>query len=334
MLENVSWTVTMFSFTNELVLGYQSPNQLLRSIADEHLANSVELDNFQHFATAPDISDEEVEEFRSLVDERGFNLVEMGIYLDAALHPGRLMDDSERIDYLARQIRSARRLGFSAVKMMFGVDFAILDGLVPVLEQERVVLNQEVQGATRPDSPELDRQRDYAATRGQGLLGFVFDSSACMAACPVTYLDELRRLGVPKDVVRILEEDWPSDRTSSTREAVEALTKDLDLPAQTKVRLGMPFMRFGNTPVEEFREFLHSCSVVQLKYWDLEDDANRVSGPMASVARELQRLDYAGPLTSEWGGHEWLSGPGFDAVSMTRGHRALFDTVAATSDPK
>jgi sugar phosphate isomerase/epimerase len=322
------WAVAMFSFTTEIVRGELTPQDLLLGARAARLAELFEIDGFQHFATFPDVSEDEADLFRADVDRLGIRLTALGIYDDFYIDPRRRAGVAGRISYLEQQIESAGRLGFPAVKIMWGVDLEVLDGLRPCLDRVGISLHQEAQGALCVDAPDVERRVEFAG-RHPDLFGFVFDLSACMYGAPVTYLEELRRLGVPGEVVRLIAEEWPADRDGAVRDRVLALTDRVGLSPTARLRLMMPFGRFGNSRVSEFRDFLRLASVIHLKFWDLCDDDSIVSAPIGELCRELGRIGFAGPLTSEWGGHEWLDGPGFDAITMTCGHRSLVEAAVA-----
>ena len=323
-LADPDWAVTLFSFTTELVAG-TPPEEVLDTVVTEAGIRRVEIDGFQHFAGLPRVTDAEAAAFREQTDRLGISLTELGIYADTGLRSDRLLTQDETVSYLADQVDSAAKLGFPAVKIMFGVDPAILEGLRPHLERTGIPIYQEVQGPIRIDSPELDRQREFAASRGPELFGFVFDLSACMPALPVTYLEALRRLSVPEEAVRILDEEWAADRTGSVRRRVGELTAAAGLPHSVQPMLAMPFLRFGSSSVKEFRDFLPEVSIVHLKFWDLDDADGRVSTPIADLRAELGALGFSGPVTTEWGGHEYLDPGRYTALDMTRQHRELYD---------
>jgi hypothetical protein len=331
-LADPNWAVTLFSFTTDLVAGVD-PNALVQKIATEAGIRRFEIDGFQHFAGLPRIGDAEAAEFRELVRRLELELTELGIYADLALHGDRLLTVEETVQYLADQVESAAKLGFPAVKVMFGIDPAIQQGLLPTLERHGIPLYQEVQGPVRIDSPELDRQRKFASQHGNGLLGFVLDSSACMPAVPVTYLEELRTNRAPDAAIRLLENDWAGDRTGTVRAEFTRLTAAAGLHPSLHPLLAMPFLRFGSAPVAEFRDFLPEVSIVHLKFWDLEDADGRVSRPIADLRRELGAIGFDGPVTSEWGGHEYLDAGEYTPLDMTRRHRELYDGAIATDGP-
>lgn len=314
------WAVTMFSFTRELMAGSVHPTELLVGARKAGLASAFEIDGFQHFGTLPDVDEDEATSFRAAVDEHGIRLTQLGVYDDLFVDPWHRADVTSRVAYLERQIASAARLGFRAAKVAWGVDAEVLDGLRPCLDRLGLTLNQEAQGSLRADSPEVD-QRVESALRFPDNFGFVFDLSACMYGLPITYVEDLRRLGVPERAVRLLADEWPSQGGAIRDRVFDAAGS---VSPEAELRLSMPFGRFGNSQVAEFRDFLRLVDVVHLKYWDLDDQDGIISSPLRDLAGELAQIGFRGPLTSEWGGHEWLSPDDADATTMTRGHRSLF----------
>lgn len=323
------WAVTLFSFTRELMRGEMSSTEFLVHLRESEIARSFEIDGFQHFATLPDVDRREESTFRTAVSEHDIQLTQLGVYDDLFIDPRSPADAGSRVAYIARQIESASRLGFTSVKIAWGLELEILDGLRPYLERLGMSLNQEAQGSIRATSPDLARRVELAL-HFPDQFGFVFDLSACMYGLPVTYLDDLRRLAVAEEAVRLLGEEWPMGG-DSIRGAVLAAAGPISPDAQ--LRLSMPFGRFGNSNVSEFRDFLAFVDVVHLKFWDLEDEAGIVSSPIRDLARELERTDFAGPITSEWGGHEWLPAGAADGEGMTRAHREVFRSAIRADTP-
>lgn len=323
------WAVTMFSFTRELMRGHLGATELLVHLRKSGVARSFEIDGFQHFATLPEVDRREATAFRTAVDEHDITLTQFGVYDDLFIDPRSAADTGSRVAYIARQIESASRLGFTSVKIAWGLEIEILEALRPHLDRLGMSLNQEAQGSIRATSPDLARRVELAL-RFPDQFGFVFDLSACMYGLPVTYLEDLRRLGVAEEAVRLLEDEWPMGGDSirgAVFDAAGAISPDAQL------RLSMPFGRFGNSNVSEFRDFLAFVDVVHLKFWDLEDRAGIVNSPIRDLARELKRTGFAGPITSEWGGHEWLPAASADGESMTRAHREVFRSAIRGGHP-
>ncbi|VXC24861.1 conserved hypothetical protein [Arthrobacter sp. 9AX] len=326
------WAVTMFSFTNELIRGERTPLQLVEALLDAQVTDQIEIDAPQHFVSYPRINATEASELRRLMERRQARLSILGIYNDAGSRKDYRFTLDQAEAYLADQIRAASEMGFRATRIMFGVDAPLLKRIAVHAESYGLPVLQEVQGVIRPDSPEFVRQIETLDQIGSDKLGFVFDLSACMAGLPVTYLESLRREGIPTNVVTYLEQAWHTEPAARVQERLERLTADLNLNAATMARLGMPFGRFGHSQVSDWREHLGRFSAIHLKYWDLFDEDHRVSKPIADLRREFGAINYKGIVTSEWGGHEWSSPEDGTPIEMSLGHRALYDASLFATD--
>lgn len=314
----------MFSFTADLLRARRTPLELMAQVVDEGLARIIEIDGAQHFASYPHFSPAEVEQ---LADERarlGISFGMFGVYDDRARRPGHLHTLDESVAYLSRQMEVAAQLGFVAVRIAFGIDPDLLARLAVEAERWGVSVWQEVQGATQPGE-QFERQQLAIERIGSDKLGFVFDTSACMPALPVTYLEELRRIGVPEDVVNHLDAEWSVSDPATLRAGLDGRMPGASLNPEQSLRLSMAFGRFGHTSMADWRDVLPHFRAIHLKYWDLEDEDQRVSRPLADVRRMFGSAGFDGLVTSEWGGHEWMADA--DAFRMTREHRAIYDSA-------
>src|SRR5690606_8772711 len=143
------------------------------------------------------------------------------------------------------------------------------------------------------------------------------DSSMLMPSLPPTYLDALRRGGVDEELASRLEHDW---RARETHDAVVSTLREGRVPPAVHTLFMDLLVRFGRSEITDLEPLLPLTSGVHLKFWDLDDTGGRVSRPIADLGAALRRHGFAGTLTSEWGGHEWLD---TDPAEMTRAHLAL-----------
>lgn len=327
----MTWAFTMFSLTHEFIVGDRSPAQLLEDVVDANLANVIEIDAPQYFESYPHFSGEELDKFRACVERHGIQLSILGVYNDFGIRRGRPLDLDETETYIARQLEVAGLLGFAAARISFGVAPELLQRLAHHAEQYGVPLLQEAQGPLTPTGREFESQRAAIDRIGSQYLGFVFDLSMCMPRLPITYLEELRRVGMPEVAVRYLDEAWLTEDMGTIRERLSQLTSGAALTPDAPARLFLMFGRFGRTQVADWRDALGEFDAVHLKYWDLEDDDGRVSTPLADFRREFDSIGYHGVVTSEWGGHEWFVDGQPGGIDMARRHRAMFDAAANRS---
>jgi hypothetical protein len=76
-------------------------------------------------------------------------------------------------------------------------------------------------------------------------------------------------------------------------------------------------VRFGRSHASVITEVLPWVGAFHLKFWDLDDSDDRVSGPIRDLGAVLRGTGFSGTLCSEWGGHEWLDD---DPTEITRDH--------------
>ncbi|MFF2315312.1 hypothetical protein ACFVTE_03490 [Arthrobacter sp. NPDC058097] len=315
------WAITMFSLTNELLAGQPNATQLIDDVLDLGISSHIEVDGFQGFSSFPRVSREEIHRFRSLMEQRSAQPTILGVYTDPGTRRSGVFADDEMAEFLAGQICSAADLGFAMARVAFGVSAKVLELILPVLESTRIQLVQEVQAAIRPDSPELVVQLETLDRIESPYLGLLLDTSTSMPRLPISYLRQLRQVGVAKGLVEALDLQWEDH-------GAEALRSDIfgqipKLSPQAGSLLMMPLLRFGNTPIHHWDTLLPRFTAVHLKYWDLEDDDQRVSAPIAHLLGELRSFGYSGPLVSEWGGHEWCESEDSSGAKVALQHYDL-----------
>ncbi|MFD1715420.1 hypothetical protein ACFSBZ_13170 [Amnibacterium flavum] len=325
---DTTWATTLYSFTNELMEGAASPDELIQEIVSSGLATAIEVDAAQHFASFPAIDEDEAARTRDAIQRVGATPTMLGIYADIRIDSRGRRDQEELRMFVLRQLEAAATVGFFGARVGLGALSAdFISSLIPDLERLDVKLLEEVQGGARPDSPAIDRHRELRARYDTESIGFVFDSSLVMAAFPVTWRDSLIASGATEELLSAADDLWRGRRPDAwTR--LQALAEPLRLAPPALRRLEMPFRRFGCSQVAEWEDFLADTTSVHLKYWDLVDDDDRVSGPTREIRSALEATGYSGFVCSEWGGHDWLEADTHSAFAMTRGHRDLFEAAA------
>jgi sugar phosphate isomerase/epimerase len=316
----VTLGTTLFSLTNEWLSGAWTLDSMLRRVAADGLGPGLEVVGFQSFRDFPAVSATDAATLRSAVDEHGLVPSALGVYVDTALRPGRLMGVEQGEAYLLPQLEAAHRLGFPLVRVGLGMDLALVERLVPTLERLDVVLVLEVQGPTTMDSPVLSSTVELFERLQSGALGLVLDFSLSMTGLPVTFLARLRRDGMDVELEEALVTMWSGGGTAA--QFVE-LAHARGAPEAVVARGLSPFIRFGSSDPAQFAPILPWVRHVHAKYWDLEDAERHVVVPHAAFLRLLTDAGYDGPVSSEWGGSEWLEADDVDAFALTRRHLNL-----------
>ncbi|WP_251452531.1 sugar phosphate isomerase/epimerase [Microbacterium sp. Marseille-Q6648] len=317
--DEARWTLAASGFNvTPLVIAADRPATDLVVDLARNVARVVELEPGQLWRTFPAPEDAEVDAFRDRLAAAGGSVSIVGASLDDWTGAGQRLDDDERLAFLLPQLRAASRVGAQGVRLPIGqAGRALLQRLVPHLEQLDLVLLEEIQGQQTPDSPATSAALDSIAALDHPLVRVLVDISMLMPALPLSYLERLRAGGIPHDLVARLENDW---RDPATAEAVVTHLRSGAVPGAVHTLYMNLLVRFGRSDATVLRGILPLVGAFHLKFWDLDDSDGRVSNPIRDVGTLLRGSDFTGTLCSEWGGHEWLDD---DPYEITRGHLEL-----------
>lgn len=315
-----------FNWTPEVIRAERAATDIAVGIVEDGVATTIEIEPGQLWRSFPAISDAEVDAFRSRLEAAGGAVSILGGSLDDWALPARRRTDEERAEFLVPQLRAAARLGAAGVRVPFGQAGAeLLRRVQPVLAELDVVLYEEIQGQQTLDVPTNAENLALLESLDDPHVRVLIDISMLMPSLPPSYLEELRAAGVNEALVDRLADEW---RAPETHDAVVAALRGGDVPPAVHTLFMDLLVRFGRSTVADLEPLLPLTAGVHLKFWDLDDTDGRVSQPIADIGAALRRAGFAGSLTSEWGGHEWLAD---DPAAMTRAHLSLARRALAGS---
>ncbi len=318
-----TWTLSAsaFNLTPEVIRAERTAPDLALSLVERGIASAVEIELGQMWRGFPAPPTHDAEAFRDRLAAAGGRVSIVGVSIDE-FDRARRRTDAERRAFLEPQLRAAAAVGAAGVRLPIGQAGALLDDLVPLLEELDLVLFEEAQGhetpALRPDAYARIAALDTPHVR------LLLDISMLMPALPVTYLERLERGGIPTDLVRRLREEW---RDPATHGAVLDLLHSGGVPGPVHTLYMNLLVRFGRAQVADLASVLPLLGAVHLKFWDLDDADHRLSDPLRDVGAALAATGFTGTLCSEWGGQEWLDD---DPWEMTSRHLSL--AAGALSD--
>lgn len=322
----VGWTLSAsaFNLTPEVIRAERTADDLALSLVERGIASAIEIELGQMWRGFPSPAPADAARFRDRLAAAGGRVSIVGVSIDE-FDRGRRRTDAERRAFLEPQLRAAAAAGATGVRLPIGQAGALLDGLVPLLEELDLVLFEEAQGhetpAARPEAYARIAELDTPHVR------LLLDISMLMPALPVTYLDRLERGGIPADLLRRLRDEW---RDPATHEAVVGLLRSGDVPGPVHTLYMNLLVRFGRARVSDLASVLPLVGATHLKFWDLDDSDDRLSDPLRDVGTALGATGFTGTLCSEWGGQEWLDDDPWD---MTSRHLALAGALLSDRHP-
>ena len=193
----------------------------------------------------------------------------------------------------------------------------LLERVLPILHETGLTLFEEIQGSQTPGSPQAGDAIDRIVSIDDPHVRLLVDISMFMPAVPESYLERLQAGGVPAELIDSLRHRW---RDPAIVGAIVDLLRSGGVPASVHTLYMDMLVRFGRSEATVIADVLPWIGAFHLKFWDLDDSDDRVSGPIRDLGALLRGTAFSGTLCSEWGGHEWLDD---DATQMTRHHLAL-----------
>ncbi|MFK0002788.1 restriction endonuclease subunit R [Paenarthrobacter sp. NPDC090522] len=315
-----SWTLaaSSFNWTPDIIKAERTPQDIVTDIAASGVADVVEVEPGSLWRSFPAPQDLEVDAFREALKAAGGRVSILGCSLDDYTATTERRTTGQRLEFLVPQFDAARRVGATGVRLPIGQAGPELLGLVqPLLHDLDLVLFEEIQGQQDPRNPRVQPALDHIAALDDPRIRVLVDISMLMPALPVSYLDELARGGVSPVLCSRLESEW---KDPATNDAIMAALQSGTVPPRIHTLFMNLLIRFGRSDAADLKEILPLVGGFHLKFWDLDDADQRVSGPIEELGHLLAQEGFTGTLTSEWGGHEWLRD---DPSEMTRRHLAL-----------
>ncbi len=323
-----NWAVTMFSFTNELLLAAQSPLEIVDQAASQTQATNFELDGPQFFRNYPNPIAGEIDELKSWLAKTGNSIVTIGGYADRALGSKRLRSSGEIVDLVAKQLELAGTLGARNLRLQAdALTFEETALLHKKAEKSSVTIVFELQGSMAPDAPlSLECLRIVRELKSPNVK-LMFDTSLFMRRFPPTFKSYLNSIGIDEVQVSNIEKLWLVNDLANFRGTLLGAINSGDLPPQIQAALPTLLSRFGHSRPIDWIEYAPHVAYVHLKFWDESNEDQAVSDPVLEAARLLAEFDFEGYYCAEWGGHDWLSLEHGSSASMVN---ALKQHLAAT----
>ncbi|HEY8588868.1 MAG TPA: restriction endonuclease subunit R [Naasia sp.] len=307
-----------FNWTPEIVEARRPAAAIVAGIVAAGVASTLELEAGQVLRSYPAPNEREVDALRGSITESGGSIAILGASLDDFVSPTMRRSEEERLAFLAPQLRAASRLGARGVRLPLGqAGPSLVARLQPLLHDLDLILFEEIQGQQHPESPSVAPALQAIADLADPRVRVLVDISMLMPALPPSYLARLAASGVPAGLLARLAADW---RSPDTAGAVGALLRSGGVPPAVHTLYMNLLIRFGRSSAEDLRGLLPLVGGFHLKFWDLDDEDGRVTGPLRDLGRLLAGSGFRGTLTSEWGGHEWLDD---DPTDITQRHLAL-----------
>ena len=316
--------ITLYSLTSEFAAGQYTPETLVQAVAEHGLGPGVEFNIAQMLRTYPDVDDDFVAFWRGAMDEYGLEPSAVGTNLDMGRRRERDMSPDEEFDFVARQLKTANRLGFNTV-VIRSAGKELLRRLLPLAEKYDQKLGYEIHAPSGPNDPQVLQIREMYAELDSDRLGFTADFSSTMHSLSPTLLRTMRQMGMPEPYFAVMDEIWrkPLPMHVRNQEFEDFLaSENFDF-----ARLG-PFTRLafnmhGLVPAEEWLDIMPQIFHVHAKFYDIDEAGGEPAMDIPRIVRQFVRGGYRGYLSSEWEGHAFSDLGESDPIDLVAKQHAL-----------
>jgi hypothetical protein len=311
-------SASAFNWTPEMIAGERDAADIAIGIVEAGVADEIEVEPGQLWRSFPGRSEADAAALGAGLTAAGGRISILGASIDEWSPQGTRRTDDERFEFLLPQIEIAHQLGARGVRLPIGqAGRPLIERVLPILQETGLTLFEEIQGPQTPGSPQAGDAIDGIVSIDDPHVRLLVDISMFMPAVPESYLGHLEAAGVPAELIDTLRHRW---RDPATVDAIVGVLRSGGVPASVHTLFMDMLVRFGRSEATVIADVLPWVGAFHLKFWDLDDFDDRVSGPIRDVAGLLAGTSFHGTLCSEWGGHEWLDD---DPMTMTRNHLAL-----------
>lgn len=312
--------VTLYSFTPDFHAGRHTLEQLFARAAELGMGPGLEVIGFQSIRDFPQITTDFERHFKELLERHEFVPTCLDCNADRAVRSDRMLSEDELYEYLAAQLRTAHRLGFTTARMQWAAPLAVMERLVPLAEQLDVRMGVEIHAPETVDSPWVLAQREWHAKHQSPYLGFVADFGSVTTQVSPTMFDAFREKGVSEELFEVFRERWHA-LDGRRFEAHEQMGKFIQLAHQYGAgdhAINMSVFAVGihgHGSPRMWLEIIDQIVHVHAKFFYVDEHGVDPAVPIAEQVQALVDGGYDGWISSEYEGWHWdLHSDAFEQV--------------------
>lgn len=320
--------VTLYSFTNAWLNRKFELDGLLKEVARRGMGPNIEIIGFQNFREFPDVSDEFAEQFKQMMAEAGLNATSCAINSDRFLRPGaQPIDDATLVEYHKRQLRSAKKMGFSLVRYQFALPVELLPEIAPYAEELDIRMGVEVHAPMWAGHPAVQAYGETYDKLNTPYLGWIPDFGGTASRIPESMLNAARAKGAKESLLDKLKEVWvePGMSHEKAGRLREWALKEGHEPDHIQAA-SLAFFILSNHDPKSWAALVDRTIHIHGKFYGMGDDGREEAIDYETILPLFRDGGFTGTLVSEWEGHAYLPDDGFEQVEK---HQAMCRRIFA-----
>lgn len=321
-MAEINLGVTLHSFSVEYCTYRYTMEDCMATVGSLGPGTGVELVGPQMIRGFPDLPGEFAQRFTHAVGKYGLRPTAYGGYGDAQRGTGLWAPREEQLDYLRRQIRAARRLGFPMIRVQ--PSEVVLTDLVSYAEKYdvRMVIEIHAPMAIESIEPLISRVEVVDSP----YLGFAPDSGMFCHTVADVAVEGFRKRGVPDEILDLVVERW-QERAPEAEVVAEVRALGGDEAAQLFALEST--LHWGHSDPAVMQRIMPIIHHVHGKFFNADSEGRDSAVRFGEVISVLREGGYGGSISFEYDGHLW--NPNDVAIEQIRRmHATTLKQIAST----
>lgn len=298
-MADIKLGLTLYSFSSEYINFKLSLEDILRK-ASEMGYSGIEIIPAQMCPTYPYVTDEWIDELKSLLKKYNLEPVCWSAYLDMGLVTGRDLTEDEIIQFTINDMIYAKKAGFTLVRSQYSITPEIFVKMVPWCKKLGVRLSIEMHHPHYPKHPLWQKYEEICRTVGEGWLGIVPDFGIFINTPHKLWRDQAIEMGFRKKEFADLVELHKNGVSLETAEKKLALDDN-----EKKIAASMYDEFQTRCKPEEIKDVVDIAMYMHGKFYYAEEGENDTSIPYDEILKAVDETDYKGFIACEYEGHHF-----------------------------
>lgn len=323
--------VSLYSYGGDFLVR-MSLEDCVADIADMG-GQGIEILSETHVPDYPNPADSWVDQWHGMMERYRLTPVCFSTWVDSRLRKNRLLTVQESLDFLLRDLRLAKRLGFRVMRPKLGSQsddgmvaaeaLQALEKAVPYAEELDVRIAPEIHAPTRIKSRTVDSYMDIVTRTNTKHLGLTWDMSIFTKRPPRTLVTMMiQDAEIDPAIADYVENSYMN------RVPLERVIAEVERMGGGETGKQYAALAYSMSIMEDPKDllpYLPHTYHFHAKFWQMTDDLHEYSIPYEDVIPVLLSAGWDGCMCSEYEGPRGL----LAASDQIRRQHAMLRTIVA-----
>jgi sugar phosphate isomerase/epimerase len=321
--------VSLYSYQEEYFLRKLTLEQCIAE-ATNLGANGIESIAEQMMPGFPNLSEDFYAQWHRWMEEYGATPTCHDAFLDTKLYKDRLLTEQESIESTIRDLRHAKKLGCSVVRILVSVPPELMEKCIRYAEELDVRMAVEVHSPFHLDQPWIMRHMEVIERTGTRHFGLIPDMGIFVKRYPRVMRDQTIRGGGTESIVDFVCQAYEARIMSEY--VIHDVRKMGGNPVDIRFAESLRHMIWSNP--RRLLEFMPWIFHIHAKFYEMLEDNTEYSIPYDEIIPVLIEGGYDGYLSSEYEGNRHIHDVyEVDSVEQVRRQQEMFKRLLGETQP-